>query len=125
MTRLRSSFPQIGQDRWLEGRKEDGSYGVKWLTPAGQEMTEDDWNFPDSRFVSYVLAAPDQNGAPLFIIINGADADLEVTFPEWPGATHWRNVLDTAMGEPQKILGDTGSPWTVRQRSILAFAGEP
>jgi isoamylase len=125
MTRLRNSFPQIGQDRWLEGRKEDGSYGVKWLTPAGQEMTEDDWNFPDSRFVSYVLAAPDQNGAPLFIIINGADEDLEVTFPEWPGATHWRNVLDTAMGEPQTILGDTGSPWTVRQRSILAFAGEP
>ncbi|MDO8878934.1 MAG: glycogen debranching protein GlgX [Pseudolabrys sp.] len=125
LTGLRRRFPQIGQDRWLEGQRDDGSYGVKWLTPAGQEMSEDDWNFPDSRFVSYVLAAPEQNGAPLFVIINGADEDLEIVFPEWPDATHWRNVLDTAMGEPQAILGDTGSPWTVRARAVLAFAGEP
>jgi glycogen operon protein len=88
-------------------------------------MTEDDWNFPDSRFISYVLAAPEPDGAPLFVIINGADEDLDITFPEWPGPPHWQNVLDTAMGEPQTILGDTGSPWTVRKRSILAFAGAP
>ena len=125
MTQLRRRFPQIGQDRWLEGKKEDGTYGVKWLTPAGQEMSAEDWNFPDSRFVSYVLAAPEQGGAPLFVIINGADADLDINFPEWPGSPHWQNVLDTAMGEPQKILGDTGSPWTVRKHSILAFAGAP
>jgi len=125
LTQLRRRFPQIAQNRWLEGRREDGSYGVKWLTPAGQEMSEEDWNFPDSRFVSYVVAAMEQGGAPLFVIINGAETDLEITFPEWPGAPHWRNVLDTAMGEPQTILGDTGSPWTVRARSVLAFAGEP
>ena len=57
LTKLRRQFPQISQNNWLEGKGEDGSYGVKWLTPAGQEMSEEDWNFPDSRFVSYVVAA--------------------------------------------------------------------
>jgi hypothetical protein len=26
-------FPQIKPHRWVEGKKEDGSYDVKWLTP--------------------------------------------------------------------------------------------
>ena len=31
------------------------SYGVLWLTPAADEMKEQDWNFPEGRFLAYVL----------------------------------------------------------------------
>ena len=47
---------------------------MKWLTPGGAEMSEQDWNFPDGRFLSYVLApAKAISGAPLYIVLNGAE----------------------------------------------------
>ena len=61
MTELRRRFPQIRSHRWLDGRRADGSYGVLWLTPAAEEMTEEDWNFPEGRFLSYVLG-PAEHG---------------------------------------------------------------
>jgi isoamylase len=125
LTRLRQRFPQIKQDRWLEGKKADGSYDVKWLTPGAAEMSEEDWNFPDGRFVSYVLAAPPSGGEPLFIILNGAEEDVDIVFPEWPGTGHWRNVLDTSNGDPHADALAPGAHWTARAKSVLAFAGQP
>ena len=125
LTRLRQRFPQISQDRWLEGRKEDGTYGVKWLTPAGQEMSDEDWNFPDGRFVSYVLAARREGGAPLFIVLNGAETDLEITFPEWPGAPHWRKCSIPRWANRRRSSATPARHGRCAQRSVLAFAGEP
>ena len=48
--------------RWVEGRRADGSFGVLWLTPQATEMTEQDWNFPEGRFLSYVLGPVQQDG---------------------------------------------------------------
>ena len=122
---LRHRFPQIAADHWLAGKKEDGSYDVKWLTPAGQEMTEEDWHFPEGRYLSYLLGPIAEAGEPLFVVMNGVPEDVEFTFPEWAGATKWHNLLDTANGEPQAIPGDTGSPWTIKACSVLVFAGRP
>jgi glycogen operon protein len=33
MTALRRRFAQLRSQRWLDGRRKDGSYGVLWLTP--------------------------------------------------------------------------------------------
>ena len=60
MTELRRRFPQIRSHRWLDGRRADGSYGVLWLTPAAEEMKEQDWNFPEGRFLAYVLGPVEQ-----------------------------------------------------------------
>ena len=49
--RLRRRFPQLKPHHWVDGKQADGSYDVKWLTPAGDEMAEPDWNFPDGRFL--------------------------------------------------------------------------
>lgn len=125
MAALRDRFPQIAADHWLAGKKEDGSYDIKWLTAGAKEMSEEDWHFPDGRFLSYVLAPIDENGEPLFVAINGFTEDIEFSFPEWPGATKWQNLLDTANGSPQSVAGDIGSPWTVKPCSILVFAGRP
>src|SRR5438477_380342 len=60
LTELRRRFSQIRCQRWLDGRRTDGSYGVLWLTPAAVEMTESDWKFPEGRFLSYVLGPMEQ-----------------------------------------------------------------
>jgi isoamylase len=125
LTQLRQRFPQIKHDRWLEGKKADGTYDVKWLTPSGGEMSEDDWNFPDGRFVSYILAASQQGGEPLFIVLNGAEEDVEIAFPEWPGTGGWQNVLDTSDNEPDTAAHAPGAKRNAPARSVMAFAGQP
>ena len=56
------AFPSCAPRRWVEGRRADGSFGVLWLTPHATEMTEQDWNFPEGRFLSYVLGPVEQDG---------------------------------------------------------------
>jgi isoamylase len=124
LSRLRQSFPQFRARHWLSGARADGSYDVKWLTPQATEMTEADWNFAHARFLSYVLAAPHDGGKPLFVVLNGADAPVEIVFPEWPGATHWRCVLDTADGKANTAALSPGTKWATNAGAVLVFAGE-
>jgi glycogen operon protein len=123
LTRLRRDHPQLRPRHWLVGKKPDGSYDVKWLTPAGGEMTEDDWNFASARFVSYVLPAAGEGGSPLFIVLNGADNAVEIAFPEWPGVRAWRSVLATS-GDEAAAGQAPGSKWSAQARCVLVFAGE-
>ena len=125
LTRLRQRFPQIKQDRWLDGQKADSSRDVMWLTPSASEMSEQDWNFPDGRFVSYILAAPQVDGVPLFIILNGAEEAVDIVFPDWSSIGGWQNVLDTSNGAPHSAALRPGTNWSAPARSVLAFAGQP
>jgi isoamylase len=125
LTRLRREFPQLRPRHWLDGQKADGSYDVKWLTPHAAEMTEADWNLPHARFLSYILAAPREGGKPLFIVLNGSDHAVEITFPEWPGVASWHCVLDTSDGQEHPVTLPAGANWGAHVRCVLAFAGEP
>jgi isoamylase len=125
LTRLRRRFPQLTPRLWLEGKKTDGSYDVKWLKPDAAEMEEPDWNFPDGRFLSYVLAAAKDGGEALYVILNGADAAVDITFPEWPGIGQWQHILDTSNEKPDAITGVPGKHWSAQARCVVAFAGKP
>jgi len=125
LTKLRRDFPQLRPRQWLAGQKVDGSYDVKWLTPRGAEMAEADWNMPHARFLSYVLAAPREGGKPLFIVLNGSDHAVEISFPEWPGVANWHCVLDTTDGQAHPVTLPPGANWGAHVRCVLAFAGEP
>jgi glycogen operon protein len=125
LSQLRQRFPQLKPHRWLEGKRADGSYDVKWLTPAGTEMTEADWNFPEGRFLAYVLAGAGNQHQPLYIAINGADIAVDITFPEWPDAKRWRWLLDTASGKANDEAPAPGATWSAPERTVLVFAGEP
>ncbi|MGB8895814.1 MAG: glycogen debranching protein GlgX [Pseudolabrys sp.] len=125
LTRLRQRFPQLKPHRWVEGKKSDGSYDVKWLTPSGAEMGEADWNFPDGRFLAYVLGAAVEGGEPLLIVLNGADDTVDITGPEWPAVGRWQCVVDTANGQSNSATLELGGHWSAQPRSVLAFAGEP
>ena len=124
LTDLRRRFPQLRSRRWVEGRRNDASFGVLWLTPQATEMTEQDWNFHEGRFLSYLLG-PMQKGEPtLYIVLNAAAEPIEFTLPALlPDPGRWTVVLETA---PEPRLGGKFAPGSKLQappRSVLAFSG--
>jgi isoamylase len=121
---LRKNFPQLRSNRWIDGRREDGSYGALWLTPEGGEMTEQDWNFPEGRFLSYILAPVTPDGAALFIVLNGALDPITLRLPDTDRG-HWEQILNTAEMHPTNARFDAGAQIEAEMRSVLAFANAP
>ena len=122
LTDIRRRFPQLRPRHWVEGRRADGSFGVLWLTPQATEMTEQDWNFPEGRFLSYVLGPLDGH-APLFIVLNAAPEAIEFTLPNIPRYNTWTVILNTA---PEATLGQNlpaGWKSQAPARSVLVFSG--
>jgi glycogen operon protein len=122
---LRRRFPQLKPHAWLKGKRENGSTDIKWLTPAGAEMAEADWNFAEGRFLSYVLTPPDERGQPLYIVLNAAQQPVDFTLPEWPNVRHWANTIDTGEDGDRVGSGAPGAGLSARRLTVLVFAGEP
>jgi isoamylase len=125
LTELRRRFPQLRARHRVEGRRPDGSFGVLWLTPHATEMTEQDWNFPEGRFLSYVLGPVGEGGAPLYVVLNAAPQAIEFMLPKVPPYSRWTACLDTS---PQPRLGvelTSGAKAHAQPRSILVFSGSP
>jgi isoamylase len=124
LAELRRRFPQLRAQNWLDGRRTDGSYDVLWLTPQATEMTETDWNFPNGRFLSYVLGpvAPEQ--PPLYIVLNAAPETISFTLPAIAEGRRWTTLVNTSAVAPGSQAFPAGSQLEAPGRSVLAFAGE-
>ena len=120
---LRRRFPQLRPRHWTEGRREDGSFGVLWLTPQATEMTEEDWNFPDGRFLAYVLGPVEGSPATLFVVLNAATEAITLTLPRLPGATRWTILLETAQQPRTGQESPADSTLEAAPRTILVFEG--
>ena len=123
LTELRRRFPQIRARRWVQGRRPDGSFGVLWLTPHATEMTEQDWNFPEGRFLSYVLGPVEKADAPLYVVLNAAPQTIEFTLPTLGPYSRWTPCLETS----SQLGGEmtSGAKAHAPPRSILVFSGSP
>jgi len=122
MSKLRRRFPQLRSRRWLDGRRADGSYGVLWLTPAAEEMKQEDWNFPESRFLAYVLG-PVKQSEPIFIVLNAAPEEIAFTLPKMPEYKLWQQLFNTVNVREQFKDFAAGDHTKAPPRSVLAFAG--
>jgi isoamylase len=123
LAELRRRFSQLRRRRWVHGRRADGSFGVLWLTPLATEMTEQDWNFPEGRFLSYVLSPIEQDGAPLYIVLNAATETIEITLPTLPEYSRWTLLLGTASEPRRGAEFPSGARTRAMARSVLAFSG--
>jgi len=124
LTALRKRFAQIRAPRWLDGRRADGSYGVLWLTPSGADMTEEDWKFPEGRFLSYVLGPVEQGQPPIFIVLNAAPEQITFKLPTMTEYKSWQRVLNTTDIVQTSADYHPGAETEAPPRSVLAFAGQ-
>lgn len=121
LSNLRQEFSQLRSSFWVEALAPEKTYGVLWLTPEATPMTEADWNFAEAHFLAYVLGPDDPDGAPLFIVLNGAADPIDVTMPSIDGWNKWVEVLSTAANADRRLDPATISP--APACSVCAFAG--
>ncbi|MEA2938401.1 MAG: isoamylase [Alphaproteobacteria bacterium] len=120
---LRRSYPQLRSDRWLDGRRADGGHDVLWLTPKAVEMTARDWNFPNGRFLSYVLGPAETGQPPLFIVLNAAPEAVRFTMPLVPACRRWTEQVNTATTALEGRTFAAASQSMAPGRCVLVFSG--
>jgi isoamylase len=125
LAQLRKQFPQLTPRRWVNGKHPDGAFGVLWLRPDAQEMTEADWNFAEGRFLAYVLAPVHHGGHALFVVLNAAPQAIDFALPQLEQFKNWALVLHTGCDHAGAPIFSAGAKSHVPPRTTLAFEGSP
>ena len=121
VVQLRKNHPVFRQRRFFEGkpiRSGDQVRDIAWLTPAGEEMTPEDWGSGLDKCVAVFLngeaiPAPNERGERVvddsfLLCFNAHDKAVDFVAPNRAYAQQWTAELDTA--DP------TGRPtWSSRQ----------
>ncbi len=119
---LRRNHPVFRRRRFFRGRpqaptNEEGD--LIWLTPAGEEMTQQDWDASYANSMAVFLngdaiSEPDPRGekisdARFLLLFNAHSSPLTFTLPQASFAAGWEVVIDTA-------LANTGSVHTPKSQ---------
>ena len=137
---LRRNHPVFRRRRFFAGRpiRRGGEADIAWFTPAGEEMSEQDW---ESGFGSSIVVFLNGEGITdldrrgervrddsFLLCFNTHDDDIEVTLPEPGYGEQWAGVLDTATGLvidgalPADVrLVASGQALVVTSRSLVAL----
>ena len=94
-----------------------------WLTPSADDMKEQDWKFPEGRFLAYVLGPVEAGQPPIFIVLNAAPEAIAFKLPKMAEYKNWQQLLNTA--DVKQTVADyaSGSEAKAPPRSVLAFSG--
>src|SRR5215470_13975586 len=104
LARLRRHHPVFRRRRFFEGAFR-GASDIAWLTPAGDEMTEEDWQASYAKSVAVFLngaaiTEPDPRGDPVtdrkfLLMFNAGPEPITFTLPEARLGNDWEVVVDT------------------------------
>jgi isoamylase len=131
---LRRSQPVFQRRKFFLGRAIRGSdvKDISFFNPAGQEMSDEDWNAGFVRCVGVRLAGDminDENergepivGETLLLLLNGHWEPIPFTLPETKKEHLWHRILDTASQgrEPERLEG--GAVYPLKDRSLVVMA---
>ena len=129
---IRHKYPVLHRTRWLSAQwnEEIGVKDVAWLTPSGDEMTDESWTDGNSRCLGMLLdgrAQPtgmhrrgvDQS---LLLILNSYHDAVGFHLPEVVGGQRWTRLIDTnQLDHADEPTFEFGASYTVTGRSILLF----
>jgi isoamylase len=108
---LRREHPVFRRRRFFRGRRaadDDENSDITWLTPGGQEMTQEDWGSQGQALAALLngeaISEPDPRGGRIvdakFLLLFNADGDPRTfTLPEASLAPGWEVVIDTSTAE--------------------------
>jgi glycogen operon protein len=123
--------------RWFEGRSLHGEAGrdIAWFTPAGHEMSEQDWSV---GFAKSLMVFLDGNSIPnrgprgeeitddsFLLCFNAHHEQMSFTLPSDVFGSSWRRVIDTAdpkLAAPNDPIASRGVV-NVADRALVVLQG--
>ncbi|MCW2572851.1 MAG: glgX [Frankiales bacterium] len=136
LAKLRQAHPVFRRRRHFRGRVVKGSQieDIGWFTPAGEWMTEEDWESGFAKSVSVFLNGdgirePDLRGERItddcfFLLFNGHFEAMEFTLPDLGAGERWDVAVDTAapmLDDAESRTIKTGEPVEIEARSVLVL----
>jgi len=133
---LRRRHRVFSRPRFFRGEvlSEDGLKDITWVTPAGEEATDDDWRNPVAQTFGYVLGGAAGEfyttggqrdiDASFLVMISAYHEDIDFRFPRLNAALAWEALVDTA--EPSGLVTGgkryvAGHAYRLRARSFVLF----
>ncbi|BBZ13977.1 glycogen debranching protein GlgX [Mycobacterium branderi] len=135
VTGLRAEHPVFRRRRFFAGqpiRRGEEVRDIAWLTPAGQEMTPEDWDSDFGRGIAVFLNGdaipePDRRGERIvddsfLLCFNAHDHEVDFVMPPDDYAHEWTAVLDTTdpTGEVELVVND-GDEISLPARALLVL----
>ncbi len=132
---LRNQHPVFRRRRFFEGlpiRSGEQTRDIAWLTPAGEEMTPEDWDSGFGKGLTVFLNGegipePNQRGEKVLddsflLCFNAHHETIEFQTPDGEYAKEWTVALDTAArtGASENVI-EAGTPVKVAARSLLVL----
>jgi glycogen operon protein len=135
VTTLRRDHPVFRRRRFFDStpiRTGAQVRDIAWLTPAGREMTLEDWDSGFGKSITVFLNGaaipePDARGSRVvddsfLLIFNAHDADLDFVVPEGPYGRRWKACIDTADPEGNTdLVLRAGDKITLEARSVIVL----
>jgi glycogen operon protein len=136
LIQLRQDLPILRRGRFLSGiyNEELDVKDVTWLTPAGDEMTPEQWQDPNARCISILLDGRAQptgirrrgTDVTLLLILNAHHDVVKCTLPEVIGGEAWMCHIDTNQPDLEAPTEFRfGKEYTVTAHSLLLFQLKP
>ncbi len=138
MIRLRKHHPLLRRRDYFRGRPIRGASikDLSWLCPTGGEMSDEEWNDPQTRCLGLWMAGDasltDEKGHRvaddnLLILLNAGDHPCDFRLPAARPTGHWLLEFDTARehqeSDDRHVRGST--IYTMAERSIAMFRHPP
>ncbi|GGM68523.1 glycogen operon protein GlgX homolog [Lentzea pudingi] len=136
LAKFRKAHPVFRRRRFFAGRpirKGDELRDIAWFTPAGEEMTEQNWEDDLGKCIVVFLngeGIPDLDSRGMrvtddsfLMAFNAHYEDIEVTLPEADYGPEWRVVVDTTTGQVggnEKPVAASGQ-LTLTARSLVVL----
>ena len=134
LSRLRKEHPVFRRRRHFQGRPVKGTptEDIAWFTPAGGEMSDEDWDTGFARSVSVFLNGEairesDARGEKVvddqfFLLLNGHHEAMDFVLPQIGDGERWTVEIDTASpmlddAERRSFKTQEGVP--VEARSVI------
>jgi glycogen operon protein len=135
VTKMRTDHPVFRRRRFFAGtpiRSGDQLRDIAWLTPAGQEMSPDDWNVALDKSIAVFLNGeaipePDARGERIvddtfLLCFNADDAALDFVIPQGVYGKEWTAEVDTSdpVGATDMVV-EAGEKISMPGRSVLVL----
>jgi isoamylase len=135
LTRMRQDLPVLRRNRFLtgDGDEETGITDVRWLSPTGTDLTQEQWS--DAQMHSFGVLLDGRariseirrraSDATVLMFLNAYHDPVNFVLPETAGPDRWILLIDTRLPLPkERTEFTTGQEYMVTGRSVVVFGLE-